>query len=327
MLCSRTMNRFLFSIVCFVSVLGTSDRGNEIAPRPGPPAGQPLLDLKHEVANAGEQVYNIIDEHQYVWYLKPNTFYRHRGIIYETNSLGLRDVEFPVAKPAGALRIVCLGDSVTFGAGIPFEETFEQQLERKLKTQQLAVKVINAGVGSQRAWQGLARLDKDVVRFRPDMVAICFGLNDGSLGSRTFRQQWKAKLQPGVAPPPAPPMGAPPGPATADQDASMVPNVPIDEYTEHLRALVTEVRQRTGARIYLLVFSVDRKRLLSFNVDRRGPQAAASGLRGIPKTGVCGRQGNGSQGRGCVPALRRVPGVSLCSRWDSSQSDGTPLLC
>jgi hypothetical protein len=54
-------------------------------------------------------------------------------IVYETNSFGLRDVEFSLAKPEGTLRIVCLGDSVTYGAGVPFDETYEQQLERALK--------------------------------------------------------------------------------------------------------------------------------------------------------------------------------------------------
>jgi acyl-CoA thioesterase-1 len=78
--------------------------------------------------------------------------------------------------------------------GVSFEETYEQQLEKTLKARGVDAKVINAGIGSQCVWQGLERLEKDVIRFKPDIVAICFGLNDGALGSQTLWDEWKAKL-------------------------------------------------------------------------------------------------------------------------------------
>ena len=138
--------------------------------------------------------YLIVDTLRYTWYLRPNTILEQDGIVYETNSFGLRDVEFSLAKPDGRLRIVCLGDSVTYGAGVSFEETYERQLEKILNARRVDAKVINAGIGSQCAWHGLERLEKDVIRFNPDMVAICFGLNDGALSSQTLWDEWKAKL-------------------------------------------------------------------------------------------------------------------------------------
>lgn len=42
------------------------------------------------------------------------------------------------------------------------------------------INVINAGVGGQTAVQGLARIDRDVISKNPDLVVVCFCLNDAS---------------------------------------------------------------------------------------------------------------------------------------------------
>ncbi len=65
--------------------------------------------------------------------------------------------------------IVCLGDSIT-RAGYPAE------LEKLLQ-----VKVINAGVGGNTSRQGLARLDRDVLTNKPNVVLVFFGANDSRL--------------------------------------------------------------------------------------------------------------------------------------------------
>src|SRR5688500_515520 len=88
--------------------------------------------------------YFIVDTSRYTWYLRPDSILEQNGIVYETNSFGLRDVEFPLVKPERSLRIMCLGDSVTYGAQVSFEDTYEQQLEKRLRAQGVAAKVINA---------------------------------------------------------------------------------------------------------------------------------------------------------------------------------------
>jgi lysophospholipase L1-like esterase len=40
------------------------------------------------------------------------------------------------------------------------------------------INIINAGVGGQTAVQGLARIDRDVISKNPDLVVVCFCLND-----------------------------------------------------------------------------------------------------------------------------------------------------
>ena len=44
------------------------------------------------------------------------------------------------------------------------------------------INVIDAGVGGDNARGGLARLERDVISFKPDLAVVCFGLNDSCSG-------------------------------------------------------------------------------------------------------------------------------------------------
>jgi lysophospholipase L1-like esterase len=70
------------------------------------------------------------------------------------------------AEETNAPVVVCLGDSITH-AGYPAE------LEKLLP-----VRAVNAGVNGNTSRQGLARLDKDVLAHKPDVVLVLFGTND-----------------------------------------------------------------------------------------------------------------------------------------------------
>ena len=43
---------------------------------------------------------------------------------------------------------------------------------------EVPVNIINAGISGGKAWEGAERLDRDVLRFSPDLCVVCFGLND-----------------------------------------------------------------------------------------------------------------------------------------------------
>ena len=60
------------------------------------------------------------------------------------NSLGYRGKDFLEKKVAGSKRILVLGDSITFGIGVPDDKTYPYLLEEKLKSEK-KVAVINAG--------------------------------------------------------------------------------------------------------------------------------------------------------------------------------------
>ena len=55
------------------------------------------------------------------------------GHRFSLNSLGLREIEFPTARPAGQTRVPCLGDSITFGYGLPYGSTWPKLLEARLR--------------------------------------------------------------------------------------------------------------------------------------------------------------------------------------------------
>lgn len=92
------------------------------------------------------------------------------------NSFGLRDVEFPRARPAGQRRVLCLGDSTTFGAGLAAEETYPKQMERLLNPEGGSNRwfVINAG-GQGSSITGLTEFLKEKgLAFGPEAVVLGF---------------------------------------------------------------------------------------------------------------------------------------------------------
>jgi len=66
-----------------------------------------------------------------------------------------------------SFTVVCFGDSITH-AGYPAE------LEKIL-----GVRVVDAGVNGNSSREGLARLERDVLARKPQIVALFFGTNDG----------------------------------------------------------------------------------------------------------------------------------------------------
>lgn len=97
------------------------------------------------------------------------------------NSLGARGKEFSKAKKPGVFRIVCLGDSCTYGSAIAHDEdTYPDILEKILNSsgnQLLHYEVINAGVPGYSSYQGLMYLQKIIVGWKPDLVTVYFGHN------------------------------------------------------------------------------------------------------------------------------------------------------
>ena len=87
----------------------------------------------------------------------------------------------------GPITIVAFGDSVTHGAVAGGEMNYETVYWNRLKNKILDVRnyvpvnVINAGIGGISARDSLGRMEKQVLRHDPDLVIVCFGLNDVNL--------------------------------------------------------------------------------------------------------------------------------------------------
>ena len=93
--------------------------------------------------------------------------------VLEVNSLGFRDRAREAAKAEGVLRLVCIGGSNTYGAGVTQENTWPAWLERTLleRTGE-AVDVWNLGVDGYvpRQKHRLVRLALE--RWQPDLVIV-----------------------------------------------------------------------------------------------------------------------------------------------------------
>ena len=112
--------------------------------------------------------------------LRPSFTKRVRGVEFSTNSLGLRDREFPVQKPAGVFRILMLGDSFTEGAGLRLEDTVAKRLETLLNQGpcQGRSEVINAGMGSYSPILEYLLLKHVGLGLNPDLIMLNFDMTD-----------------------------------------------------------------------------------------------------------------------------------------------------
>jgi lysophospholipase L1-like esterase len=71
-----------------------------------------------------------------------------------------------------------LGDSFTVGYEVSQEQTFAAVLEDRLRTQGLPVEVLNAGVSGFGNAEAAVYLERELLRYEPDVVILAFFGND-----------------------------------------------------------------------------------------------------------------------------------------------------
>ncbi len=100
------------------------------------------------------------------------------GVWLQTNSQGLRDREYSFEKPAGVLRVLMLGDSLTEGWGVPEQDTFVRRVERLYSDHGVKAEVINTGVGNWNTIQEVEFFMTDAYRYNPDIIVLNYAIND-----------------------------------------------------------------------------------------------------------------------------------------------------
>ena len=83
----------------------------------------------------------------------------------------------------GPINIVIFGDSVSHGAVngyLDYENVYWNLLKKRLNQYRdyVPVNMINASIGGTTAKESVERMDKQVFCHLPDLVIVCFGLND-----------------------------------------------------------------------------------------------------------------------------------------------------
>lgn len=115
-----------------------------------------------------------------------------------TNSLGARGDEIAATRPEGALRVLHLGDSFTFGQGVEESEAFHAVLADELATDRITIETLNFGVPGHGTPQSVALLEHKLLSLKPDVVLLNVFANDLSAeDSYCLRgpRQGKSKVQ------------------------------------------------------------------------------------------------------------------------------------
>lgn len=113
----------------------------------------------------------------------PNVSYRHKTadvtIYFHINGQGMRaNRDYPYAKAEGLKRIVSLGDSFTMGHEVSVEDTFSNVLEQELTKQGYRVEVLNAGVSGYGTSEECLYLERELMKYSPDIIVVSFFGND-----------------------------------------------------------------------------------------------------------------------------------------------------
>ena len=86
----------------------------------------------------------------------------------------------------GPINIALFGDSITHGAvgnDIDYDAVYWNVTQKMLHQfrDYVPINIINAGIGGGNSYRSLARLHRDVISHHPDLIVVCFGLNDVGL--------------------------------------------------------------------------------------------------------------------------------------------------
>lgn len=73
------------------------------------------------------------------------------------------------------VKILCLGDSLTFGSGVSRRETWTFLAQEELRG---TAELVNAGIPGDTTGGMLARYQAELARVRPAVVSVMGGLND-----------------------------------------------------------------------------------------------------------------------------------------------------
>ena len=112
------------------------------------------------------------------WRLAPGRDAIFRGAHFaarvQHNAEGLRDRHYDDARSAGRQRVLVIGDSFVWCWGVAADECFTERLEAALTS----TDVINAGVPAYSTAQAVLFYERELRRYRPDLVLHVVVPND-----------------------------------------------------------------------------------------------------------------------------------------------------
>ena len=107
---------------------------------------------------------------------KPNMTIRRMGVEVFLNEDGVRDENHTTEK--SGRRIALIGDSITHGVGVPFQEVYHQVAERLLQKEDPSLEVLAFNQGATSLDWAIKVYQEKVRKYQPDVVIHGFCLND-----------------------------------------------------------------------------------------------------------------------------------------------------
>lgn len=149
-------------------------------------AGKPPRTADPTFVDAPEWSYpdKIAKDPELFWSYRPRQVIRDNFFapgIYSINSLGFRGPEPSEPKRADVHRVVCFGESTTFGWGVPDEIAYPRLLEaelNRLDPNHGRWEVINAGVTNYSTFQGVVLAQRWLPRWKPDIALFNYSFAD-----------------------------------------------------------------------------------------------------------------------------------------------------
>jgi lysophospholipase L1-like esterase len=100
------------------------------------------------------------------------------GVNVKTNARGQRDRDIPYERTPGVMRIAMVGDSLTMGWGVAFDEMFSKRIEKMYNDAGTKAEVVNLGVGNWNTVQEVQYFLTKGYKYQPDIVVLNYFVND-----------------------------------------------------------------------------------------------------------------------------------------------------
>jgi lysophospholipase L1-like esterase len=143
------------------------------------------------------RTYRLSADQDLVYEFRPNTRATVNGLEFEINASGFRDKRYPL-NAAKDQRVVCVGDSLTYGWLVPLRATYHKQLEQLLKAGGRDIEVMGMGVVGYNIVQEYVLIRDKIPRLKPSLVLLQIGPNDfeRTVGIKTVPETGKLVLIP-----------------------------------------------------------------------------------------------------------------------------------
>jgi lysophospholipase L1-like esterase len=123
------------------------------------------------------KTYRLSENKNLLYELLPDSKARNRGVEFVINSFGFRDKKYQMRK-TNKIRLICVGDSITYGWAIPLEHTYHKQLEKLFNAEGYDVDVMGMGVVGYNTIQEYHLIEEKTLDFNPEMIILQIAMND-----------------------------------------------------------------------------------------------------------------------------------------------------